>query len=211
MLNQIPQESVDRYAASEPYTPFPYENLLCEIISKGYTVGQYNEVIWRSTGDETHNKYVSGFVKLEEKGDRWFFPGNCIKRAIGNTEETLRLCKENNITLTEEERYQLYAHLIVNQYKYGVFRYKVTYETPSLASHYAVNCRKVGRKELNRCRHEIRDGYIDYIRSKEGVNEQYEHIITTAIGDSDKQWRRQRRIGRVIAFLSKVKHTLMGR
>jgi glycosyltransferase involved in cell wall biosynthesis len=211
LLDQIPKDSVERYSASEPYTPFPYENLLCEIICKGYTVGQYNEVIWRSTGNETHNKYVSGFVKLEEKGDRWFYPGNCLRRTIGNTEDTLRLCQENNISLTEEEKYRLYAHLVVNQYKYGVFRYKQTYETPSLAIHYAVNYHKVSRKELNQCRKEIRDGYLDYIRSKNGVNEQYEHIITTAIDDSDRQWRRQRTIGRVLAFLSKVKHTLMGR
>lgn len=211
LLDQIPKDSVERYSASEPYTPFPYENLLCEIICKGYTVGQYNEVIWRSTGNETHNKYVSGFVKLEEKGDRWFYPGNCLRRTIGNTEDTLRLCQENNIKLTEEEKYRLYAHLVVNQYKYGVFRYKQTYETPSLAIHYAVNYHRVSRRELNLCRKEIRDGYIEYIRNKNGVKEKYEQIVVTAINDSDKQWRRQRTIGRVIAFLSRVKHTLMGR
>lgn len=211
LLDKIPQESVTRYAASEPYTPFPYENLLCEIICKGYTVVQYNEVIWRSTGNETHNKYVSGFVKLEEKGDRWFFPGNCLRRTIGNTEDTLRLCEENGITITDDEKGQLFAHLVVNQYKYCVYRYKTTYETPSLAAHYAVNCRKVSNKELNECRREIREGYISYVKEHYGDKEQYERSIIKALSESDKKWRKSRTVGRVLAFLSGVKHKLMGK
>lgn len=211
LLDDIPSESVEKYSASEPYTPFPYENLLCEIICKGHVVAQYNDVIWRSTGDETHNKYVSGFVKLEEKGDRWFYPGNCLRRTIGNTEDTLRLCQMNGITLSKEERYQLYAHLVVNQYKYGVFRYKQIYETPSLAKHYAVNYHNVSRKELNKCRDEIRNGYIDYLRSKNGVCDQFEQIIIIALNKLDKQWWRQRTYGRVFVFLSKVKHSIIGK
>lgn len=211
LLDQVPQESVKRYAASEPFTPFPYENLLCEIICKGYTVVQFNEVIWRSTGDETHNKYVSGFVKLEEKGDRWFFPDNCLRRTIGNTEDTLRLCEENGITLTDDERSKLFAHLVVNQYKYCVYRYKTIYEIPSLAEHYAVNCRKVKTKELNECRREISEGYISYVKEHFGDKEQYERSIVKVLSESDKKWIKSRTIGRILAFLSGVKHKLMGK
>lgn len=211
LLDEIPTESLEKYSASEPYTPFPYENVLCEIICKGYVVSQYNEVIWRSTGDETHNKYVSGFVKLKEKGDRWFYPSNCLRRTIGNTENTLRLCQENGIGLTDNEKYRLYAHLVVNQYKYGVFRYKQIFETPSLAVHYAVNCRKVNRKELSKCRREIRDGYIDYIRSINGENLKNEHLIITAINDLDKRWRRKKIVDNVLYYLSTVKKLFIRR
>ena len=211
LLDLIPQESIEKYAAAEPFVPFPYENILCEIICKGHTVVQYNEVIWRSTGNETHNKYVSGFVKIDEKGDRWFYPGNCLRRTIGNAEDTLRLCKENNLTLTDEEKYRLYAHLAINQYKYCVYRYKTIYETASLAEHYAVNYRKVSSKELNKCRREFKDGLIAYVRQQNGENKQLEQYITTAIDNSDKQWRKARVKGLVFGFLSKVKHALIGR
>lgn len=154
---------------------------------------------------------MSGFVKIDEKGDRWFYPGNCLLRTIGNAEDTLRLCKENNLTLTEEEEYRLYAHLAINQYKYCVYRYKTIYETPSLAEHYAVNYRKVTSKELNKCRREFKDGFIAYVRQQNGENRQLEQHITAAIDKSDKQWRKQQTLGRVIRFLSKVKHALIGR
>lgn len=211
LLDLIPQESIEKYTAAEPFVPFPYENILCEIICKGHKVVQYNDVIWRSTGNETHNKYVSGFVKIDEKGDRWFFPGNCLRRTIGNAEDTLRLCKENNISLTEEEKYRLYAHLAINQYKYCVYRYKTIYETPSLAEHYAVNYRKVSSQELNKCRREFKDGFIGYIRQQNGENKQLEQYIISAIDNSDKQWRKQQTLGPILRFLSKVKHSLIGR
>lgn len=204
LLDLIPKESVDKYTASEPYVPFPYENLLCEIICKGYTVGQYNEVLWYSTGEETHSKYVSGFVKIVKSGDRWFYPGNCLRRTIGNAEDTLRLCRENNIKLTEEELYRLYTHLIESQYRYGVFRYKEVYESPTLASHYAVKFKKVSRKELKACRQEMIQGFIHYVRGQNGpsIHEKY---IKAALKNSDRRWIKYR----IILFLLKVKRTLI--
>lgn len=205
LLDSIPQKSIDKYVDAMLFTPFPYENLLCEIICKGYSVVEYNRVIWRSTGNETHNKYVSGFVKIDKGGDRWFYPGNCLRRTIENVEDTLRLCKENGIVLSEIEKYKLYAHLLDHQYRLGVYRYKIIHETPTLATHYAVKCRKIDKDEVLKCRSEILDGYFEYIREKNGGYNRNEKYITDLISkvDKDKQERP------FIDFLSRMKHFIV--
>lgn len=205
ILNTIPRASMEKYVDATPFTPFPYENIICEIICKGFTVVQYNDVIWCSTGNETHNKYVSGFVKLNEEGDRWFFPGNCLKRIIGNTEDTVRLCEENGIELTEEERYRLYAHLLDHQYRLGVYRYKAIYETPSLAAHYAVRCRKISRKETKQCKGAIVDGYLNYIRIKNGGYNEKEKYIFELVKNVDNIKRERPMIKYIYRILSGVK------
>ena len=178
ILKKIPKESLDKYAKPETgFASFVWENLLCEIICQGYVVVQYNDVIWKSTGNTSSAKYHSGYAKMDDLSDRWFYPGNCLRRAVSNTEDTLRLCRENSITLSEDERYKLYAGLLGYEYRYAVFRYKNIFETPNLAYHYKVPHRKVTKKELNECRDEILGGYISFIRTIEaGCNGKEKYI-----------------------------------
>lgn len=200
LLDSIPKESLAKYTEPKGYSSFVWENILCEIICKGYVVVKYNNVIWHSTGATSSAKYISGSYKIEEASDRWFFPGNCLRRTIGNTDDILRLCKENSIELNIEERYQLYAHLLVPEYTFAVYRYKVIYESRIQAYHYKVRNRKVGREEMDKCRSDILNGYINYVRNIEKDTNELERLITASAQCVDKNNRMTIR-----KYLSKIK------
>ena len=200
LLDSIPKKSLAKYIDPDGYSSFVWENILCEIICKGNAVVKYNNVIWHSTGATSSAKYISGSYKIDEVSDRWFFPGNCLRRTIGNTEDVLRLCKDNDISLNIEERYILYAHLLVPEYTFAVYRYKVIYESPIQAYHYKVPNRKIREKEMNKCRFDILNGYIEYIRSIEGGKSALEKHITDSAQRVDKNNRMTLR-----KYLSKIK------
>ena len=200
LLNDVPEETLKDYGMVEPYLSFPWEGFLCEIICKGYTVVQYNDVIWQSTGDTTHSKYQSGYYINGEKEERWFFPKNRLALTIAETSETLRIARANGIFPNVEERYRIYAHLLAPQYTFAVYRYKVIYETPTLAYHYKVAPRKISKGEMNRCRKEMIDGYISYIREIEGGYNEKEKYIIDGMRVIDDNYRITLR-----RFLSKTK------
>ncbi len=177
LLNDIPNEIMEQCGVNEPYLSFPWEGFLCDIICKGNTVVQYNDVIWKSTGDTTHVKYQSEYYIGNEE-DRWFFPKNRLNLTITETRETLKIARNNDIILNTDDRYRLYAHLLGPQYTFAVYRYKVIYETSTLAYHYKVPHRKVGKKELENCKREMIDGFLSYVREEEnGINEKESYII----------------------------------
>ena len=192
LLNDIPNETLQKYGFVEPYLSFPWEGFLCEIICNGFVVVQYNDVIWQSTGDTTHSKYTSGYYIKGDDKDRWFFPNNRLQLTIAETSETLRLAKAGGIELSKEDRYKLYAHVFKYQYAFAVYRYKVIYETPSLAYHYKVPCRKVSKKEMKDCREVMIGGYINYIRNVEGGQHKLESYIYDEARARDKKYYKSR-------------------
>ena len=206
LLSLIPVESLEKYGHPKGYASFVWENLLCEIICMNKEVAQYNDVIWRSTGNTSSANYRSGYAKMDDLSDRWFYPGNCLRRAIGNTEDTLRLVKEKGISLTDSERYQMYANLLGSEFRYAVYRYKVIFETPNLAFHYKVPLRKISKKEVYECRREFFDGYLEYIRRIEGGPNELENYLTDRIKKMDKEHRLTIR-----GWLSKIKNNIINR
>lgn len=206
LLEGIPRETIERYVAPINYATFFWENFLCEIICKGYPFAQYNDVLWESTGNKTHTKYVSGFVKMDDDSDRWFYAAHCLRRVIGNTEDVFRLTEENGILLNEEERYRLYAHLIIPEYTFGVYRNKVIHETPSLAFHYRVTPHKVKHSEIKSNRRIILEGYIQYIRTREGGVNSLEKYVYDSINQIDKKFRKtlRRYIGHIKSVLINI-------
>ena len=205
LLDQIPQKSVELYASYDRFFPFPYENFLCEIICRGYKVVQYNSVIWESTGNTTSKNYVSASDNLDVKEDRWFSPNNSMRRAIGNVEDTLRICQENGLVLTKEEKYKLYSHILIPQYVFGVYRYKVICETPFLAYHYKMACRKVSKEECAKNKQLIIDGFINYIRGSEGEDIILEQLILKEIERFDNEQSRRKKYSLIYRFLRKFK------
>lgn len=206
LLDGISQESIDKYVVIEPYLYFPWEGFLCQIICKGYTVVQYNDVIWHSTGHTSHAKYESSYLKLGDLSNRFFYPKNRLGVTIEETKDTLSLAKENGIELSLDERYRMYAHLFRPQYAFAVYRYKVIYETPSLAYHYKVPCRKVSKEELNNCRKEMIEGYIAFIRSIEGGQSELEKYIYDVASARDKRYRKTR-----FRFFERIKQGIIKR
>lgn len=203
LLDTIPSERVKCYVNPLNYATFFWENFLCEIMCKGYTVVQYNDVIWRSTGNQTHSKYVSGFVAMDDEKDRWFYPDHCLRRVIGNTEDVFRIMQENDIYLNAEQRYKLYSHLIVPEYAFGVYRNKVIHETPSLSYHYKVTYRKIKKEEMTLNKRIITDGYIDYIREREGGYKELEKYVLSSIRHVDEKNRMS-----LVRYLSQLKRSL---
>jgi len=203
LLDAIPQDTLKDYGLIEPYLSFPWEGFLLEIICKGFIVVEYNNEIWQSTGDTTHSKYKSGYYTDEDE-ERWFFPKNRLRLTISETNETLRIAKENGLELNIDERYALYAHLLAPQYTFAVHRYKVIYETPSLAFHYRVPNRKVSRKETNNCKQEMIQGYLCFIRQIEGSYNEKESLIIDAMKSIDKRHKVTLRL-----FLGKIKKKII--
>jgi len=203
LLDAIPKQSLQYYETDGRL--FPYENMLCEIICKGYTVVRYNDVIWQSTGNTTHHKYVAASDTSTDYSNKWFSPTKCLERAIGNINDTLRLCSENSIILTNDQKYHLFAQILSPQYTFGVYRFKVIFENPSLAYHYQVPNRKIKSKELRNNKSYIINGFIDDIRKKEGENLQLESIIINKIRLIEKKQSHRR----LISFLSGVKHRIL--
>ena len=144
-LLKISPELVKEFSDGRDFVPFPWECFQAECSSFGESA-IYNDVVWVSTGDSTHNKYVSSYVSLENLEDRWFSVSNTSKRIKYYLSQLTRL--KLTAHLDEKDYLLLQSKILLSGYKICVWRYKTIRETPSLASHYSINARKVNKKEL---------------------------------------------------------------
>ena len=188
-LNEFAEDYWAEYVNPSNWTVFPHESIQAELVFKGKYV-KYNTTVWRSTGDETHKKYTSGFDNLKTDGDRWFYPQNCINRGAAYLNQLWKLCEKYSFEIDEKDRYRIYANIILAEQKIGVWRYKAIFETDTLAYHYSVLPRKVTDKEVRKNSKGIVDGILSCIREKEGHESSYEAITCGIVKQSDKKMRK---------------------
>lgn len=166
------------------WTAFPFENIQAELITKGDFV-RYNVPVWHSTGDETHNKYISGFETLKTNGDRWFYTQNCVNRGKTYLDQFWALSENKCLSIDEKNRYEIYSNIIISEYKIGVLRFKQIFESDSLSYHYKVNPKKVTLFELRKNGKQIYKCLIEHIRAHEGKINGHENVIEDAVNKAD--------------------------
>lgn len=147
------------------FVPLVHEYLVARLCCMG-TFAIYNNVVWKSTGDSTHNKYVSSYVPLDKKDDitkKWFHPSDCLRRAQYNIKDVLKLNNQFNLNLSQNDLEKLCANILYYETGIAIWRYRNIMRTPSLAYHYSVEPRKFGICEAIRSSKKFRDDYINLI------------------------------------------------
>lgn len=142
-LSLIPMTTITEGILSHiNFVPLIHEYLFARLCCLG-TVAVYNEVIWRSTGHETHHKYVSGYVNLDNVNIRkkWFHPDDCLRRSKYSIQDALKLAENYNIKYSNEDLQLFLKSVLRYETGIGVWRYRTIMTTPSLAYHYAVPTR----------------------------------------------------------------------
>lgn len=175
-LKKIDNTLLDSFSDSSIFVPFPWECLEAECCSLGLRA-VYNDVIWASTGDTTHNKYISSYVALEDIDDRWFSVSNTAERIKYYLSQLTRI--NLRINLNNDKCYQIKANAIFFGYKICVWRYKTICETPSLAYHYSIKMHNVEKKEIIALTHKYEALVFDTLsfEEKNGVYKIYKKRV----------------------------------
>ena len=188
-LKEYKEDFWEEYINPKGWTAFPFENIQAELVTKG-KFARYNIPVWHSTGNETHNKYISEFEKINLGGDRWFYVNNCINRGEAYLNQFWNLCSRCALDVDEKRRYSIYSNIILGEQKIGAWRYKSIYESKSLSYHYSVNPKNVPKKEIKENSRQIIGGLIEIIRKHENKTSKYEKIIYDAIKASDSKTKK---------------------
>lgn len=169
-LKRIESSRMYEYATEKKYVPFPWENMLAEMTFIGKTV-RYNRKLWHSTGDSSHNEYISSYVPLNNSNDRWFSPSNSIERAKGNVDHLYSLIDSYNVKINKEDMTCLLAEILSAQLKIGIWRYVRILESESLAYHYSVKMEKISFHKARRINDDMIHHYLAFLNSKYNIDE----------------------------------------
>ena len=189
------------------FVPLVHEYLFARLCCHGQ-IAVYNEVIWRSTGNETHNKYVSGYVNLENVNihKKWFHPDDCLRRSKYSIQDALKLANDYNIKYSNEDLQLFLKSMLHYETGIGVWRYRTIMTTPSLAYHYAVPTRHFGIFEALSTSYKLRRDYktmLCDLKLIDKVNWQkvaMGGIIVDLVQCRNYLW----------SILSKIKHKIVG-
>lgn len=204
-LRKIDETRLQKYAAAKNFVPFPWEDLEAEMVCMG-EIAIYNRVVWKSTGNTSHKKYVSSYVSLENISERWFSKENCLNRSYANVSNLLDLKKTYNFEIENNMMMEIIAKIFISQYAIASWRFKTILETDSLAYHYAVNKRKVPFKEIKEIENKMVKEFCKYIdKSTEGINsDDLEKKLFDCTNKENKYQRKMYIKSKIITFAKKL-------
>lgn len=198
-LSEISHTLIEEFSNTNNFVPFPWECIQAECSSMGESA-IYNDVIWASTGDISHKKYISSYVALDNIEDRWFSVSNTANRICYYLEQLDRL--NGFIRFSNKEYLDLQSNILLSGYKICVWRYKAIRETQSLAYHYSINLSKVGKKEIDY----LSSNYSSFVFKSPHIIEKKD--LEAIYKKKIRQYIHYLKKSKVLSFLSKIRKVI---